>query len=129
MGSPKTAAELSDEEREAYRRAHAARVRFERQALDRRRRRAWAVARRVAALLKDAYGATRVVVFGSLVHPGRFTAWSDVDLAVWGLDYRRYLRAVAFIHGLDEEVSVHLVDAATCSPALLCAAEREGVEL
>lgn len=63
------------------------------------------------------------------VHPDRFTARSDMDLAVWGTEYRQYLRAVAFTHGLDEEVSVHLIDAATCSPTLLSAAERDGVEL
>ena len=129
MGRPKTVEELTDEERKAYRQAAAARLRREREALERRRRRAWEVARRVADLLKKRYGATRVVVFGSLVHPDRFTAWSDVDLAVWGMEYRQYLRAVAFTHGLDGEVPVHLVDAATCSPALLSAAERDGVEL
>ena len=44
--------------------------------------RAQQVAREAAAYLKEAFGATRVVAFGSLVHGDHFGEWSDIDLAV-----------------------------------------------
>ncbi|MCB0077402.1 MAG: hypothetical protein KDD73_08230 [Anaerolineales bacterium] len=42
-----------------------------------RRARGWEVARTAAALLREPYGATPVVAFGSLVHGEGFTERSD----------------------------------------------------
>jgi len=91
-----------------------------------REARAWEVARRAAALLVSRFGATRVVVFGSLARPDAFTPWSDVDIAAWGLQPRDTFAAVAALLGLDSEIEVNLVDVGACSPELLAAIESEG---
>lgn len=96
-----------------------------------RQERAWQVAKDVATLLKARYRAKRVVVFGSLVRESVFTPWSDIDLAVWGLSPEDYFDAVgeAMERGLDEGVSVDVVDMGTSPPSLREVIEREGVEL
>ena len=105
------------------------RLQVERLALVKRRRRGWELAHSAARLLRDRYDAHRVVVFGSLVHKDRFTLWSDVDLAVWGIPWPGYLRAMGEVLDLDSEIEVNLVDVATCRPVVREAIEREGVEL
>jgi predicted nucleotidyltransferase len=123
-------AELSQLELEKYARTAQTRALARRAQLEARRNRAWAVARHAAVLLKEQFGAKRVVLFGSLTRgPGRFYARSDIDLAVWGLDERIYLRAVARLLDLDPEMEVDLVEAEFVRPALLAAIWREGVEL
>ena len=94
-----------------------------------RRRRGWVVARAAAALLRAEYGAERVVVFGSLLHPEWFGERSDVDLAVWGLPGDRYFRAVAAVNDIEGAFGVDLVEPAQCRPGLRAAIESEGVEL
>ncbi len=84
----KTWGEMKPEERAAFLRA--VRRRLQREAAARRRERrarrqkALRLARRVARMLRERFGATRVVLFGSLVRPGAFALHSDIDLAVWG---------------------------------------------
>jgi predicted nucleotidyltransferase len=90
---------------------------------------AWCAAREAARLLKERFGANRVVVFGSLTRPGSFTRWSDVDLAAWGLMPRDTFRAMSAVADVDLEISVQLVDVATCRPDLRAAIEREGIDL
>lgn len=51
-------------------------------------------AERIAAMLREKFGATRVVLFGSLV-TDRFSANSDIDLAVDGLAPADYFLALA----------------------------------
>ena len=80
---------------------------------------AWALARKAAALLHERFAAQRVTVFGSLLHPEHFHRRSDVDLAVWGLDEGDYLRAVAAVTALDKEISVDLI-AVEEAPESLC---------
>ena len=92
-----------------------------------RRRRAWVVAREGAALLRERFGATRVLLFGSLLVPERFDMHSDVDLAVWGLADREYFRAVSHLLSLDPGISVDLV-AGESAPASLLAAIEGGTE-
>ncbi len=70
-----------------------------RQAVERERNRRLAQqarhdAERIAAMLRRTFGATRVILFGSLV-TGRFTADSDIDLAVDGLAPADYFPALA----------------------------------
>ncbi|MCL0094223.1 nucleotidyltransferase domain-containing protein [Dehalococcoidia bacterium] len=122
----RTAAELTVEELEVYRRA--ARRRKWREPQERRRR-AWVLARRAADLLRERFRARRVVVFGSLVHEACFTPWSDVDLAAWGLRPEDTFRALGAVQYLDADIEVNLIDVATCSPSLLAAIELEGVEV
>ncbi|MBN1886738.1 MAG: hypothetical protein JW850_02065 [Thermoflexales bacterium] len=108
-----------------------ARQRYERERRERARRedRAWILARQAAALLSKEFGATRIVVFGSLVHQGAFTLWSDVDIAAWGIKSQDTLRAIGAVLDLDAAIQVNLVDVDTASQGLLDTIEREGVEL
>jgi hypothetical protein len=66
---PKTAADLTPEELEAYREAWRRRWAEEEARRARRQERAWAVARAAARLLKERFGARRVRAFGSLPTP------------------------------------------------------------
>lgn len=54
--------------------------------------RAWEVAHEAAQVLRDRFGAYRIVVFGSLAHESWFTRWSDVDLAAWGIPADQFYR-------------------------------------
>jgi len=114
---------------EEYKRTARARHRAERKRRDAQHTRAWRLARQAATLLKAEYGAQRVMVFGSLTHPDRFTQWSDVDLAAWGLTPTNWLRAIGAGKGLSREIELNLVDVACCSPELLAMIERDGVLL
>lgn len=99
----------------------------EQQQLTERHRRAWMVARQAAALLRERFGANQVVVFGSLVRRELFYPQSDVDLAVWGLDERRYYRAVADLLALDPAIEIDLVMVEDAPFTLRASIEREGV--
>lgn len=111
--------------REGARRRHAA----AQAALAVRRRQAWEIAHTVAGELRQQFGAERVVVFGSLTHPGRFNAWSDIDIAVWGLQPADTFRAIGVAMDYSREIPVNLVDMGICKPALREVIEREGVPL
>ena len=83
-----------------------------------RREHAWHAARQAADLLKHAYHASRVVVFGSLIDPDRFHPWSDVDLAVWGLAPEDYFEAVARALDMGGEIKIDLLLAERAKPFL-----------
>jgi len=119
----KTALELSEKEWQAYRPASSI---VEEPDPDRLNL-AWSLARTAADLLRERFGATRVVVFGSLAHDEWFTRWSDIDLAAWGISPEAFFRAVAAVTGLSTEFKLDLVDPQDCRPALRRAIEREGV--
>lgn len=87
-----------------------------------------AVASAIAKELKSRFGASRVMLFGSLSRDD-FHKWSDIDLAVWGVSSADYYRAVAFASGFSEVFKVDLVDAEDCSESLRQHIQREGVEL
>lgn len=95
--------------------------------LEERRKRAWAIARQAAEILKRDFRASRVVVFGSLIHPERFHSGSDVDLAVW--DIQQYFRAVSVLIDIDPEISFDLIPAEDASPRVLAIILQEGIEL
>ena len=125
----KTAIELTDEELQAYQHAAKLREKGKKGGAAERERRAWALARHAAELLRERFGVSRVVVFGSLVHKGCFTQWSDVDLAAWGLRPEDTFRAMGAVQDLESELIFYLVDVETCSPSLLAVIKKEGVEL
>jgi len=89
----------------------------------------WRAARKAARLLREEYHATRVVVFGSLLSESRFTLWSDVDIAVWGLSPAQTFRAIGAVMDLDSSIEINLVDVNTCSASLLQSVEREGLDI
>ena len=124
-----TTFDLTPEQISTYRRHAQQRRQQELPEIERRRERAWEAARMAAQVLKEKFGVTRVVVFGSLVRDAGFTRWSDVDIAAWGLALEDTFRAIGVIMDLDTEVPVNLVDVNTASPPLLEAIEREGIAL
>jgi predicted nucleotidyltransferase len=99
--------------------------------VSKRREDAWKLARVVSEMLKRRYGATRVVVFGSLTGKTGFTPWSDIDLAAWGIAPEDYYLAAgtAMDIGLEEGTKVDVVDPGDCGPQFLLDIEQEGVEL
>lgn len=127
----KTALDLTPQELQAYspdiEKARARRQ--SEQELKGHWQRAWEVAREAAQVLRDRFGAHRIVVFGSLAHELWFTRWSDVDLAAWGIPADQFYRAVAVVTGLSSVFKVDLVDPESCRPSLRQAIEREGIEL
>jgi predicted nucleotidyltransferase len=90
---------------------------------------AWEVARAAAQLLREKFGARRVVVFGSLAHRAWFTPWSDVDLAAWGIAPDKYFKAVAAMMDVSSDFEVQLVDVECCFPKVREAIEEQGMDL
>jgi len=121
----KTALALTSEEWRAYRPG----VKMDEEETAERWERAWEVARTAARLLRQKFGATRVVAFGSLAHRAWFTPWSDIDLAAWGIPPDAFYRAVAIVTGISPEFEVDLVASEDCRPTLCQVIEREGVDL
>lgn len=125
----RTAVDLTPEELERYRQAARHRAHRALKDVALRRDRAMELARRAAQLLRERFGATRVVVFGSVVREGCFTAWSDVDMAAWGLKPSDTYLAIGVIHGLDPTIEMNLVDMSICPPSLSAVIEAEAREL
>jgi predicted nucleotidyltransferase len=121
----KTALDLTREEWQAYRPdAKVGQSQFRE-----RWERAWSVAQAAAELLRQQFGATRVVAFGSLVCREWFTPWSDIDLAAWGIPPEQFYRAVAAVTGISPEFRMDLVAPEDCQPSLRRAIEQEGIAL
>ena len=94
-----------------------------------RKERAWEIVRQASRLLREEYQATRVVVFGSLIHEGCFNQWSDVDIAAWGIPANLTFRAMGAVLELDRKQEVNLVDINTCRDSLLEVIEHDGVDV
>jgi predicted nucleotidyltransferase len=86
-------------------------------------------ARRAAEILKHEFGATRVVLFGSLAHRLWFTQWSDIDLAAWGIAPAEFYRAAGLIAELSRDFKIDVVDPATCRASVLEEIQQDGIEL
>ncbi len=78
-------------------------------------------------MLRERFGARKVVAIGSICDPDGFTRWSDLDLAVWGLEAGLYYRAVAAVMDLCPELDIDLIDAECCRESLRAAMEKDGV--
>jgi predicted nucleotidyltransferase len=124
-----TAFNVTPEKMAVYRATARRRWEQEEQEVAARRERAWELARQAATLLREQFGAKRVVAFGSLAHEAWFGPRSDVDLAAWDIPADRFFRAVAAVTGISPDFEVDLVDPADCRPALRRAIEQEGIDL
>ena len=71
---------------------------------------AWRDAQEVAILLYKEFGATQVVVFGSLTEPMWFTKGSDIDIAVLGLSNDLYHKACIRIMNFDSAFRIDLIN-------------------
>ncbi len=122
-----TALELSPEALKKYRPLEAMRKRreMEHPARAKRRRRAMVIARKAADLLREEFGAKKVLLFGSLARRGSFTLFSDIDLAVEGMP-SRYYAAAETVYYLTPEFKIDLVELETCPPAMRKNIERDG---
>ncbi len=121
--------DLSPEKLTIYRAAAHKRRRQDRAELNRRREKAWQIARQAAQLLREQFKVSRVVAFGSLTRESGFTRWSDVDIAAWGIAPEDTFRAIGAVMDLGVEIPVNLVDVNTARPSFLTVIERDGVEL
>ncbi len=125
----KTAVQVTDEEMAVYRATARQREDHEHREQAQRVQHAWILAQRAAALLKDRFGARRVILFGSLARRDFFHRRSDIDLAVEGIKSQDFWRAWSALDMLGNEFEIDLVDVETASPSLRLEIEREGVEL
>ena len=92
--------------------------------------RAQAALPKILELLREQFGVERVRVFGSLIDKDRYTRWSDVDIAVWGLAPEQYYRAVEAVNDLAEDIKVDVIDFPRChSLTLKQIIEEEGIDL
>lgn len=93
-----------------------------------RREKAWTIARQAAQLLKERFGATRVMVFGSLAHGAWFHARSDIDLAAEGIAPADYFTAGAALDQMRSGFELDLIRCESAPPRLLSSIEQ-GVKL
>ena len=91
--------------------------------------RAWIVARQIAAFLREKYHPTRIVAFGSLVHPEIFGLRSDIDIAVDGIPWPEYLHAWNDVEEKFPEFKVDLIDVGVVSQTMREVISSEGDEL
>jgi predicted nucleotidyltransferase len=91
--------------------------------------RAWDVARQIAEFLRQKYQPTRIVAFGSIVHPEVFGLHSDIDIAVDGIPWPDYLRAWNDVEERFPEFKVDLIDVGIVSEGMRERIEEEGEAL
>lgn len=120
---------ISPEKMSQYRATAQKRLRLAESANAERLTRARFVAEQAARLLKEQYCVERVVVFGSVAHPQRFHAHSDIDLAAWGLAEQSYYRVVGELQGLDPDFGIDLVRGEDVSEPLRHTIEQESLPL
>ena len=114
---------------QAYQKAAQQRRHQKAQRLAQRHAHAWRVAQQAAQMLKRQFGATQVVVFGSVLSPKRFHPHSDVDLAVWGLAEGLYYQAVGRLQGLDADIAVDLIEGERVPAAIQATIRKTGRSL
>jgi len=76
---------------------------------------AWKLAKKAPKVLREQYHAERVAVFGSLLHESRFTEWSDIDIAAWGIAPDQTFRASGTVMDFASSFKINLVDINTCT--------------
>jgi len=124
-----TALELSREELQSYVDAHRKRVWPTLTAEQEAEREAKIeLARQVARMLKEKYGATRVLLFGSLAHQAWYHDKSDIDLAADGLG-NDYFKAWGDAERIVDGRKIDLIDMEMASDSLRKAIDRKGIEL
>ncbi|MBE3588536.1 MAG: nucleotidyltransferase domain-containing protein [Thermoanaerobacteraceae bacterium] len=78
---------------EEYLAGHKRRVRLEEKILAARKREAWKKTKQLAEELPRLFPLRRIYLFGSLTG-GHFTIFSDIDIALEGLDEKAHLKAL-----------------------------------
>jgi len=93
-----------------------------------RKKAAYADAQRLAQVLREKYGCTRIVGIGSTFNEKDFTEHSDIDLVVFGIPAQKYFSISAAIGRLTS-FEVDLIPAEDARPLTRKLVEEEGVEL
>jgi predicted nucleotidyltransferase len=112
-----------------YRRTAQARQAAQQQEAQQRRQAAWEVARQAACLLRESFGATRVIAFGSLAHGAWFGPHSDLDLAAEGIPPEAFWRAWCALDHVDPTFEIDLVAIEEASERLREEVAEYGVSL
>ena len=99
------------------------RQRHQQEQLHQRQARGIQLAKVAARVLRETFGVSRVVLFGSVLDDAAFHENSDLDIAVWNLPPADYIEAVAQLLELPE-FSIDLVPAESASPHVQAAIER-----
>jgi uncharacterized protein len=84
---------------------------------------------KVAGMLKEKYGASHVVLFGSLAHSAWFTPRSDIDLYSEGIPVSAFFKAEADAQEISQGFKIDLVDSGDCPPEMIAKIKQDGVEL
>jgi len=120
---PKTALELTEEEIRSYK------ITPPEWHTEERRKKALVIANSIARTLREDFGAKRVVAFGSIVEKERFSPWSDIDIAVYGIQSNLFYKAVSASIDISQDFHVDIVDPEDCSPSLRRSIEKYGIEI
>jgi uncharacterized protein len=112
-----------------YRRGALAREAAHQRETEQRRQAAWDLARRAAQLLREEFGATQVIAFGSLAHGAWFGARSDIDLAVEGIPAEAFWRAWCALDRLGGSADIDLVAIESAPDGLREEITHQGVRL
>ena len=90
---------------------------------------AWRLIPKLARLLREEFGATQILVFGSAVNADYFSEESDIDIAAWGIPIAQYLSAVLAVNEFHHDFKVDLLDPTLCRLTLRERIEVEGIEV
>jgi uncharacterized protein len=92
---------------------------------------AWELVPQLATILREQFGATRVVVFGSLTQKDLYTHWSDINLAAWDIPPGKFYSALGTMMDSASEFKVDLVDPAddSCPDSIKCVIEQKGIDV
>lgn len=86
-------------------------------------------AKECAEVLKKEFGAKRIILYGSVLHPDIFTWHSDIDLAVEGIKESEFYYAGARVEAVAGDIPVDLTPLEDAKPYILESIEEEGVIL
>lgn len=122
-------ADLTQEQMARYKRTAWLREKTRRRVADDRKQAAVPIAERAAAILKEQFGAQRVILFGSLAHGHWFGPKSDIDLAAEGIQASDFWRAWCALDEIDSDFEINLIAIESASASLQEALAYEGIEL
>lgn len=93
-----------------------------------RKARWWALARQVAAPLRQKHGNLRMAVIGDLTRSEPLHFWSELALVVWGLPGDTF-ENYELLRDLDKDGIIDLIDPEWASPAEQRAIAKGGIEV
>jgi uncharacterized protein len=97
-------------------------------AMQERQKQGLKIARQCAKILKERFGAEKVILFGSLLDHQQMNWRSDIDLAVWGLPEKEYFKAVGILLDIAEDFSIDLMEVQHAK-SYIFPAISQGIEL